>query len=178
MAAMRHIDLRVTGAGQRRAATATHRRADARRDVPAQPRCGCVRSCLRLRYPAARFHHCNAVEHPRVSTSTPWPAGGVRVVWLRRRSCAGLLRVFPDRAVLRAGRRLLVAEHLSRGDDVHDTRKYGNRSKSTVLHMWPVSLSLFVNVVQPSCAMGGYLVAMQHRRWPGAYAIRCAHTAS
>lgn len=121
MAAKRRGDLRVVGARPRgRSGTAPPGSCAGRRP-PSRPYCGRARHCFGLRHPMARIPRCNAVDHP-CSTSTR--AGGVSgtdgcVIERAQARRAG----FRSAAAVAAAS-WLVAEHLSRGEDV--TQRHGS----------------------------------------------------
>jgi len=183
MAAKRRIDLRVTGAGQRRAAMAAHRRAVARRNMSSQPRRGCVRTRL---CPAT----CAlAVPERRDSiAATLWNTP----VYPRRRHRQ---RAGPDSAAATANvqtcyvrfrimfcRGLGVACSLpstSPGATMYTTREGMATTRSTPFCICVrFRINCFVNPVVQSCTMNECLVAVQHLRVPTAHAIPSASMAT
>ncbi len=174
---MRRIDLRVTGTGQRRTAMAAHRRADARRNAPAQPRRGCVRPRLcpasfALAVPERRDSIAatlwNTPVYPRRRHHQPSPESAAAIV-RRPASCvSGSCRAAGWASLARC-RAPLPGRGCTR-----------QRAWMATVNRRPYCICdrfhfrTFVNPVGQSCTMNGWPVAVQQSRWPNAHAIPCA----
>lgn len=119
-----------------------HRQVRAGRNGPPQPQRGRVGPVVSCGTRTVRFHRCNAVDHPcSTSTHSPRRSPGLRDCIIERAqvasSCSGSLSCRGLR------RRLLVAEHLSRGDGVHDAIVHRNTVRGQLLDMRRDSLCEF-----------------------------------